>query len=447
MSKNVLWRLVALMAVLAVVLSACAPAATPTAEPTKAEAPAAAPTEAPAEPTTAAPAEPTAAAAEPTATAEAAAPAGDEEFTFGMLLVGPYNDHGYSEAHYNAGLYVEEKLPGAKMIYVEKVNPADRPGTTPAQLAEDLISKGAKAIIFNSDDMKDSALEFAQAHPDIPVVHASGDNAWKDGKAYKELANLSNIMGRMEYGKAIAGCAAALSTQTGQIGYLGPLINDETRRLASSAYLGAKYCWTNYLKKDAADLKFKVTWIGFWFNIPGVTSDPTQVADEFYNSGYDVVISGIDTTEGLTEARKMTEAGKKVWAIPYDYEGACEEAADVCLGVPYFNWGPAYLAYMKSVQDGTVKSDWQWLGPDWADINNPDTSMIGFDKGAALSAEAATNVDAYIAELTGGLNPWSGPINLQDGTAFLKEGEVGTDLQVWYLPQLLEGMEGQSVSQ
>jgi hypothetical protein len=27
----------------------------------------------------------------------------------------------------------------------------------------------------------------------------------------------------------------------------------------------------------------------------------------------------------------------------------------------------------------------------------------------------------------------------------LKDGEVATDLQIWYLPQLLEGMEGQSV--
>ena len=51
-------------------------------------------------------------------------------------------------------------------------------------------------------------------------------------------------MGRMEYGKMMAGCAAALTTKTGKIGYLGPLINDETRRLAASAYLGAKYCWT-----------------------------------------------------------------------------------------------------------------------------------------------------------------------------------------------------------
>ena len=406
------WRVGTVLLLVVLVLAACAPKATPT--PEKA-APAA--TEAPAQP-----------------------------FVFGMLLVGPYNDHGWSQAHYEGGLYVEEKL-GAKMIYVDKVNPADRPGTTAEQLAEDLVSKGAKVIIFNSDDMKDAALAFAQAHPDIYVIHASGDHAWKDGKDYKGLANLSNLMGRMEYGKMIAGCAAALTTQTGQIGYLGPLINDETRRLASSAYLGAKYCWTHYLGKDAADLKFKVTWIGFWFNIPGVTSDPTQVADDFFNSGYDVVISGIDTTEALVEAKKFHDQGKSVWAIPYDFKGACEEAPDVCLGVPYFNWGPGYRDMIKSAMDGTWQSQFVWAGPDWKDINNPDTSAVGFIKGQGLSAEASAQVDKFIGELAGGLNLWVGPLNLQDGTPYLKDGEVATDQQIWYLPQLLEGMEGQSVSE
>ena len=166
-------------------------------------------------------------------------------------------------------------------------------------------------IIFNSDDMKDGAYAFAKAHPDIPVIHASGDGAWKEGKDYQNLPNLGNIMGRMEYGKMIAGAAAALTTKTGKIGYLGPLINDETRRLAASAYLGARYAWTEYLGKDPADLQFKVNWIGFWFNIPGVTSDPTQVADDFFNQGYDVVISGIDTTEALVEAGKMSDAGQE----------------------------------------------------------------------------------------------------------------------------------------
>jgi simple sugar transport system substrate-binding protein len=368
-----------------------------------------------------------------------------EKFTFGLLMVGPYNDRGWSQAHYDAGLYVQEKLPGAEMIYVDKVNSADRPGTTPAQLAEDLLSKGAELIIFNSDDMKDSAIEFAQTHPEVPVIHASGDSSWEDGKDFKNLANVANIMGKMEYGKMIAGCAAALTTQTGKIGYLGPLINDETRRLAASAYLGAKYCWENYAMKDPSTLGFKVTWIGFWFNIPGVTSDPTQVADEFYNSGFDVVISGIDTTEGLTEAKKMADAGQKVWAIPYDYKGSCEEAPDVCLGVPYFNWGPAYLTQIKNILNDKFTMTWEWNSPDWKDINNLDTTAVGFVKGNALGEGAAANLDAFINELKDGKNLWTGPINLQDGSSYLEDGKEATDQQIWYLPQLLEGMEGQSV--
>ena len=67
-----------------------------------------------------------------------------------------------------------------------------------------------------------------------------------------------------------------------------------------------------------------MTWIGFWFNIPGQTLDPTKVAVDFYNTGYDVVLSGIDTTEALVEANKMAKAGKKVWAIQYDYKDGCQ---------------------------------------------------------------------------------------------------------------------------
>ncbi|MEA4908403.1 MAG: BMP family ABC transporter substrate-binding protein [Anaerolineaceae bacterium] len=385
--------------------------------------------------------------AEPTEAEAETGEAPAEGLTFGLLLVGPYNDHGYSQATYEGGLYVEENVPGATMLYVDKVNPADRPGTTPAQLAEDLVSKGATVIIFNSDDMKDSAIEFATNNPDVYTMHVSGDSAWAEGQDYADLSNLVNVFGRMEYGKMIAGCSAALTTQTGQIGYLGPLINDETRRLASSAYLGARYCWENYAGKDPADLSFKVTWIGYWFNLPGVTSDPTQVADDFFNSGYDVVISGIDTTEAVAEAKKMTDAGQSAWAIPYDYIGSCEEGADVCLGVPYFNWGPSFKAYIEKAMAGEWSGGWEWTSPDWADINNVDTSSVGFVKGDALGEEASANVDAFIGELAGGLNLWSGPLNLQDGTEYLADGEAATDQQIWYLPQLLEGMEGQSVQE
>jgi simple sugar transport system substrate-binding protein len=45
------------------------------------------------------------------------------------------------------------------------------------------------------------------------------------------------------------------------------------------------------------------------------------------------------------------------------------------------------------------------------------------------------------------LNLWKGPLNLQDGTPFIEAGKTATDVQVWYLAQLLEGMEGKSVDQ
>ncbi len=380
------------------------------------------------------------------ACAKPAAPSAEKPFVFGMLLVGPSTDNGWSTATYEGGKYVESKIANTQFIYAENVNTSSNPNTTAAQFAEQLLERGAKVIIFNSDDMKDGVLEFATKHPDVPVLWLSGDYAWKDGQRYQESLKMeSDVMGEMEYGKMMAGCAAALTTKTGKIGFLGPLINDETRRLADAAYLGAKYCWQNIAKKTEP-LEFKVTWIGMWFNIPGVTLDPTQVADDFYTNGYDVVISGIDSTEAVTEAAKFRAQGSDVYAVQYDYKDACKVAEDACLGVPYFNWGVPMLPIIQSVIDGKYQRQFIWQGPDWKDINNADTSMIGFQKSAGLSDANSALLDQFIKELAGGLNLWKGPLNLQDGTVYLKDGEQATPQQIWYMPQLLEGMIGDSVA-
>ncbi len=364
---------------------------------------------------------------------------GPGEFVFGLLMVGPANDHGWSQAHYEAGREIEKKLPSTRMIYIDKVNPADRPGITISMLADDLISKGARLIIGNSDDMKDGIREAAMMHPDVYFIHISGDDALT-GKGGN---NLSNLMGRMEYGKMMAGFVAAMTTRTGKIGYLGPLVNAETRRLAASAYLGARYAWTRVLGKPAADLHFKVNWIGFWFNIPGVTSDPTLVTRNFIDSGHDVIISGIDTTEALIVAGQARKQGKEVWAVPYDFRGACAEAPDACLGVPWFNWFPGYRILISQAMAGKWRPQFLWLGPDWKQINNPETSAIGFIRGNALSpAAGAALTDLQQGLADGSITLFTGPLNYADGTPFLKAGEKATDSQIWNLPQLLQGMDG-----
>ena len=427
-------RLLAVLIALLLAVAACGAPAAPAEAPTSApDAPAEAPTSAPAEAPTSAPAE-----------APTSAPGAAEEYIFGMVLVGPINDGGWNQAHYDAARYVESNVPGTRFIYIDKVNPADKPNVTVPQVVDELVAQGARFIITNSAEFVDGTLEAAAAHPDVFFLHASGDSVLK-GEA---PANLTNLMGRMEIGKQIAGCAAALQSSTGKLSYLGALIDPETRRLVNSTYLGAKHCWEQVRGQPAGSLAFEVVWIGFWFNIPGVTLDPTRVATDFINAGSDVIISGIDTTEAIVEANKATAAGKTIWAVPYDFKGACAVAESVCLGVPYFNWGPSYARIIADARAGTFTSQWEWLGPDVADMNNPDTSMIGFAQGPGLTAENAAALTTFTQQVVSGeLNLFTGPLNYQDGSEYLADGATASDEQIWYTEQLLEGIVGESAAE
>lgn len=92
-------------------------------------------------------------------------------------------------------------------------------------------------------------------------------------------------------------------------------------------------------------------------------------------------------------------------------------------------------------------SKWIWLGPDWKDINNPDTSTVGFVSGPALSTSARQSLDTFIKDLgSKKIELFKGPLNYQDGSPFLKDNQIATDQQVWYLKGLLQGMTGQSSS-
>ena len=135
--RKMIVRLAILSLAFVFALSACGTAATPTAAPapaTQAPAPATqAPAPATAAPATAAPAT-AAATTAPVATfapVGTAFPAG-QTFTIGMVLVGPYNDSGWSQATYEGGQYAASKIPNTKVIYIDLG--FTHQGVTPAQL-------------------------------------------------------------------------------------------------------------------------------------------------------------------------------------------------------------------------------------------------------------------------------------------------------------------------
>ncbi|MCA9913166.1 MAG: BMP family ABC transporter substrate-binding protein [Anaerolineae bacterium] len=380
--------------------------------------------------------------------------AAQDEFVFGVILVGPQNDRGWSQSHFEAAEYVEANFPGATKLVFESLNPADAPETTLLDVVTEMVDSGAQLIFTTSDSFEEETNTVAEAFPEVTFVNITGSNVLNGAPE-----NVGNFNGLMEVPRLIAGCAAGMTTQTGKIGYLGALINDETRRLADSAYLGAKYCYETFAGGEADTLEFDVTWIGFWFNIPGVTLDPTEVANEFFNSGADVIISCIDTTEAIVVAGQRQSEGETVYAIPYGNANGCSEAPDACLGVAYYNWGPAYLDTVQSVVDGTWEQDWVWIEPYWDEVSaegyytGADTSVIGYLHGDGASEEVRATLDTFVEEIAAyeatddeadGIYLWSGPLALQDGTVLAEEGEPVALLDVWHMGQLLEGMTGAS---
>ena len=395
-----------------------------------------------------------------------------DDFVFGVVLVGPKDDRGWSTSHYEAGLYVEENIPGSKMLVFEGLNPADSPEATLMGVVETMIDEGASVIFTTSDSFEEDTNTVAAAFPDVTFINITGSNAIQASDVVEgehaldhplpELptANVGNFNGYMELPRMIAGCAAALTTESGGIGYLGALINPETRRLAASSYLGARYCADNYRDDISADdITFEVVWIGFWFNIPGVTLDPVEVATGFLDGGAEAIISGIDTTEAITVAGQFTDEGKVSYAVPYGNVNGCAESPASCLGAAFYNWGPAYVDVINRVVDGSWTQEWKWLEPKWDEINedgyytDADTSVIGFKLGEALSPEVIESLNAFAAEIeafqtdpmhAGEMFLWQGPLNLQDGTVLAEDGAPVSLLDVWFLPQLLEGMTGAS---
>ena len=371
----------------------------------------------------------------------------DDEFVFGMVLVGPHNDKGWSQAHYEGGLYVEENIPGTRMLYFESLNAADTPETTLADVVELFVEEGAQMIFTTSDAFEEDTNVVAQQYPDITFINVSGDDVLT-GEAPD---NLGNIMAMSEWPRLVAGCAAALTTETGKLGYVGPLINAETRRVSSSVYLGAKYCWENYRGMDPADLEFEITWIGFWFPIPGVTLDATEESNAFFDRGFDVVMSGIDTTEMVAVASQRADEDERVFSMAYNSLEGCSQGPETCLGVPYYHWGTEYVPLVQSVIDGTWEQEWDWVEPNWDDLDSIEDNITGFARGEGISEYVATQLDEFEAEMVeyatnpdneGSIFLWEGPLNLQDGTVLAEEGETVELTDIWYLPQLLEGMVG-----
>jgi basic membrane protein A and related proteins len=305
------------------------------------------------------------------------------------VYVGPIGDFGYSYQHDQGRLQVEKAL-GDKVETAYLENVAEGPDADRA--FERLARQGCKLVFGTSFGFMDSMVKAAAKFPKVKFEHATG---------YKKSDNLAIYNARFYEGRYILGQIAAKMSKSGTAGYIVSFPIPEVVMGINSFMLGAQ--------SVNPDFKAKIVWVNSWFD-PGKEAD---AAKALFDQGADIVVQHTDSTAALqvAEERGLHGFGQSSDMIKFAPKAQLTSIVD--------DWGPYYIERVKAAIDGTWKSADTWAGiKDGAVLMAPYTNMPDDVKKMAEETQK---------KIAGGWNPFTGPVSKQDGSEWLKDGQVADD--------------------
>jgi simple sugar transport system substrate-binding protein len=325
----------------------------------------------------------------------------------GFVYVGPVGDGGWTYEHDQARLAVEDHFGDqVETVFVESV----AEGPDAERVMQQMALQGADLIFTTSFGFMDPTLNAAKKFPNVKFEHATG---------YKRADNVSTYSARFYEGRAVQGTIAGRMTESNVIGYIGSVPIPEVVRGINAAYIHAK--------KVNPDVTFKIVWVYDWFD-PAKEAEAAKVLIE---QGADVIIQHTDSTAPLAAA---AEAGNVIGF------GQASDMAEYSDGPRVSsiidNWAPYYISRVQAVIDGTWTSTdtWDGIGPGMVGIGEITDRVP-----AEVKAEAVALMDSISS---GEYHPFTGPLNKQDGSIWLADGETADDGTLLGMNFYVEGIEG-----
>jgi basic membrane protein A len=323
------------------------------------------------------------------------------KFNVAMVLIGPHDDGGWSQAHYEGLQYLCQHLPDSHVAYVELVPE----GADSETVFRSLARKGFNFIIGTSFGYMDPMATVAGEFPDATFLHLTGYKS--NGK------NFGNFFGAVEDFKYMAGMLAgsrAKKDGNPKIGYMATFPIPEEIRLGNAIARGVAV--------TCPECKIDVRFINTWH-------DPQKERDgaaSLFDAGADVVFTGADTGAVADVAK---EKGK--WAVTYDHVASCHN--DACLTAPYWIWGPEYVRIGQQVKDKKYTAGYEYF-----DADSKAMGLYGFMEGqtpqkgitdlpqADVDKVKQTLADALAGKF-GRFDVFAGPIKDNTGKELLPAGQ------------------------
>ncbi len=313
----------------------------------------------------------------------------DKPMTVGFVFIGPVGDGGWTFAHNEGRLYVENEL-GVKTLYKESVPE----GPEVEKVMKDMIDQGASVIFATSFGYMDYVEKISKEYPEVKFLHCSG---------YKSTENMNNYFGRMYEPRFLSGVVAGLKTETNKVGYVAAFEIPEVIRGINAFALG--------VAAVNPEATVDVRWTHTWYD----PAREKEAAKALLDSGVDVIAQHQDTA-GPQQAAEESGA----FAIGYNSISE-QKAPEAYMTAPIWNWGVYYKDQIEKAMSGEWKAENYWGG-----------MSDGVVKLAPLTKNAPEGAAEKVAEyekqiIDGTFHVFGGVIELQDGTTIGKEGEVLPD--------------------
>ena len=337
----------------------------------------------------------------------APAVAQDDPLQVGFVFVGSINDQGWNTGHYHGLEALEEHFGDAvETTYVENVPE----GADAERVLTQMALSGADLIFTTSFGYMEATNNVAARFPNVRFEHATG--------YLRNHPNVSTYSARFYEGRAVMGHIAGHMTESNIIGYIASYPIPEVIRGINSAFIHAR--------EVNPDVEFRVVWAYTWMD-PTIE---TEAAQALIDQGADVIMQHTDTTAPLAVA---AEAGAYGFGQASDM---IQFAPAPRLSSIIDDWGPYYIARAQAVMDGTWESTDTWDGI--------GAGMVGIGEMTdAIPAEVRASAQAMVDAIAAGeYHPFTGPLNRQDGTPWLAEGEVADDGTLAGMNFYVEGIVG-----
>ena len=304
-----------------------------------------------------------------------------------FVYIGPTGDHGWTYAHDQGANMVQDQLgDGVVITRIESVaenSDSERVITS--------LARKNDIIFTTSFGYMNPTVKVAARYPDVKFEHATG--------YMRPTDNISTYSARFYEGRHVIGKIAGRMTNSNIIGYIASFPIPEVIRGINAAFLAAK--------SVNPDIQIKIVWVYTWFD-PGKEADAARA---LIAQGADIIMQHTDSTAPMTVAED---------------EGvlAFGQASDMTAWGPNAHltsiideWGPYYVARVKAVADGT------WTSTDTFD--GVAEGMVEFAPFTNMPDEVMWEAQDTILDLdAGAVHPFTGPINKQDGSPWLAEGET-----------------------